>query len=121
MKTIGLIGGLTYVSTLEYYRLLNELANEQLGGSDTATIILYSVNFGEIRKYTEANDWDTIAKIICTAAKKLEDAGAHCIMIGANTMHKIADKVQESVTIPVIHVAEEVNKVAVIAPVQLSV
>jgi aspartate racemase len=72
MKTIGLIGGLTYVSTLEYYRLLNELVNEKAGGSEAAEIIMYSVNFGEIKKYTEAGDWVSISKIICVVAKTLE-------------------------------------------------
>lgn len=108
MKTIGLIGGLTYVSTLEYYRLLNEMVNEKAGGSEAAEIILYSVNFGVIKKYTEAGDWTSISKIICAVAKTLEQAGAGCIMIGANTMHKIADEVQASVGIPVIHIADAV-------------
>lgn len=106
MKTIGLIGGLTYVSSLEYYRFLNEMMNEKLGGSNAARMILYSVNFGDIRKYTEAKDWASISKIICDAAQRLEKAGADCIMIGANTMHMIADDVQASVNIPVIHLVK---------------
>ena len=105
MKPIGLIGGLTYVSTLEYYRYLNELANERLGGSESVDIILYSVNFGQIKKLTEAGDWKNIVKIICKAAKTIEDDGAACILIGANTMHKIADEIQAAINIPVIHIA----------------
>jgi aspartate racemase len=105
MKTIGLIGGLTWLSTLEYYRLLNEQVNQRVGGFDAASIILHSVNFGDIKKLTEAQDWDAIAQIICDAAKKIEIAGADCLLIGANTMHKIADKVQAVVHIPVIHIA----------------
>jgi aspartate racemase len=110
MKTIGLIGGISWLSTLDYYRLLNEMINEKLGGSEAGKIILYSVNFGEIKTLTEEGSWDKIAEIICNAAKKLESAGADCILIGANTMHKIANEVQEVVSIPVIHVAEEVAK-----------
>lgn len=111
MKTIGLIGGLTWLSSLDYYRLLNTIVNEKRGGVEAAKIILYSVNFGEIKVLTEQLKWDEIAVIICDAAKKTETAGADCILIGANTMHKIADKVQQAVTIPVIHIAEETAKV----------
>ena len=110
MKPIGLIGGLTYVSTLEYYRYLNELANEKLGGNESVEIIMYSVNFGEIKKLTEAGDWKNISLIICKAAQTIEADGAACLLIGANTMHKIADEVQAAVKIPVIHIAEAVAK-----------
>lgn len=110
MKPIGLIGGLTYVSTLEYYRYINELANERLGGSETVEIIMYSVNFGEIRKLTEAGDWKNISIIICKAAETIEADGAACLLIGANTMHKIADEIQAAIKIPVIHIAEAVAK-----------
>jgi len=110
MKPIGLIGGLTYVSTIEYYRYLNELANIKLGDADTAKIIMYSVNFGEIKDLTEAEDWDGIAAMMCDAAKKIEDAGAACLLLGANTMHKIANEVQATIKIPIIHVAKAVAK-----------
>lgn len=108
MKTIGLIGGLTWLSTLDYYRQLNEMVNERLGGVEAGQIIVYSVNFGEIKVLTEAGRWDEIARQISRVAKKLEQAGADCILIGANTMHKIADEIQAAVAIPVIHIAEEV-------------
>jgi aspartate racemase len=110
MKPIGLIGGLTYVSTIEYYRYLNELTNEKLGGAEAAVIIMYSVNFGEIKVITEAEDWDKIAILMIDAAKKIENAGAACLLLGANTMHKIADEVQAAIKIPVIHVAKAVAK-----------
>jgi len=110
MKPIGLIGGLTYVSTLEYYRYLNEITNERLGDAEAALIIMYSVNFGEIKTLTEADDWDKISVIMCDAAKKIEDAGAACLLLGANTMHKLADDVQAVINIPIIHVAEAVAK-----------
>ena len=110
MKSIGLIGGLTYVSTIEYYRYINELANEKLGGNETIEVIMYSVNFGEIKVLTEAGDWNKISNIICKVAQTIELAGASCLLIGANTMHKIADEVQAAIKIPVIHIAEAVAK-----------
>jgi len=110
MKSIGLIGGLTYVSTIEYYRYINELANEKLGGNETVDIIMYSVNFGEIKVLTEAGDWEKISVIICKVAQAIEQGGASCLLIGANTMHKIADEVQAAIKIPVIHIAEAVAK-----------
>ena len=105
MKTIGIIGGISWLSTAEYYKLLNQMVNERLGGVNAAKIIIYSVNFGEIKTLTEADDWDGIAAIMCEAARQLENAGADCLLIGANTMHKIADEIQAVVKIPVIHVA----------------
>ncbi|MEP7372480.1 MAG: aspartate/glutamate racemase family protein [Chitinophagaceae bacterium] len=106
MKTIGLIGGITWLSTLDYYRLLNEKINERLGGVEAGKIILYSVNFAEIKKLTEEGRWDVMTNMMTNAAKKLEQAGAECILIGANTMHKIANEIQKGITIPLIHVAE---------------
>lgn len=106
MKTMGIIGGLSWLSSIEYYRMLNEQVNGQLGGVHSAKIILYSVNFAEIKLLTEKGQWDEIAKIIGDIAKKLEQAGADCILIGANTMHKIADEIQQSINIPLIHIAE---------------
>lgn len=110
MKKIGLIGGLTWLSTLDYYRLLNQMVNEKLDGVASAEIYMYSVDFAVIKKLTVEEDWDAIAAIISSAAKKLETAGADCIIIGANTMHKIADIIQASIHIPLIHIAEETAK-----------
>lgn len=106
MKIIGLIGGLSWLSSIEYYRMLNEMVNERLGGVHAGKIIMYSVNFGEIKTLTEENRWDEIAKMIGVIAQKLEQAGADCILIGANTMHKIAGEIQQMINIPVIHIAE---------------
>src|SRR5688500_18384513 len=103
MKTIGLISGLSWLSTIDYYRLLNEMVNERLGGIEAGKIIIYSVNFGEIKTLTEADRWDDIERQMCEAACKLEAAGADCILIGANTMHRIADAIQASVSIPILH------------------
>ncbi len=108
MKTIGIIGGLTWHSTLDYYSLLNQLTNKKLGGNHAAKIFLYSVDFAEIEVLTKKQDWDAIAVIICKAAKTIETAGADCLLIGANTMHNIADQVQASINIPLIHIADAV-------------
>jgi aspartate racemase len=123
MKTIGFIGGLTWHSSIDYYRLMNEMVNEKLGGAHSCQMLMYSVEFGEIKRLTFAEDWDGIAKIISNIAVTLEKAGADCIVLGANTMHNIADKVQASVNIPLIHIAEatateilkhQINKVALL-------
>ena len=110
MKPIGLIGGLTYVSTIEYYRYLNQLSNEKLGDTETVEVVLHSVNFGEIKKFTDVDDWGNLLRIMRNAAIELEAAGAGCLLIGANTMHKIADEIQASINIPIIHIAEAVGK-----------
>lgn len=106
MKTIGLIGGLTWLSSIDYYRYVNQLVNERLGGAHSAQIILNSVNFGEIKELTLAGDWDSISRIIGTAAQKTEQAGADCILLGANTMHYIAEQVEQYITVPLIHIAD---------------
>jgi len=123
MKTIGIVGGMTWLSSIDYYRMLNEMVLEKTNGKDSAKIILYSVNFGEIKRLTEEDNWNGLANIVCDAAAKLEKAGADCILIGANTMHKIADIIQLSVNIPLIHISEitageiskqQLNKVALL-------
>ncbi len=106
MKTIGLIGGITWYSTLDYYRMLNEMVNKELGGVHAAKIILNSLEFGEIKTLTERLDWDGLARIMIESAKSIERAGGDCVMIGANTMHNIAGEVQAAINIPVIHIAD---------------
>lgn len=106
MKTIGIIGGISWLSSMEYYRLLNEEVNKRLGGVHAGKIILYSVNFAEIKKLTQEDRWDEMSKIISDVARALEKAGADCVLIGANTMHKIADEIQQNISIPIIHIAE---------------
>lgn len=108
MKTIGLIGGLTWHSTVDYYRALNEMVQEKLGGVHSAKIILNSVDFAEIKAPTLKEDWDAIAAIICKAATAIEAAGADCLVIGANTMHNIAHKVEPVISIPLIHIGDAV-------------
>jgi len=106
MKTIGLIGGTTWVSTIEYYRLLNEAVAEKLGGSNSAKIILYSINFAELQLSGNYVPWNNIAQILTDAAKKLQNAGADCILICANTLHIVADDVQRNINIPLIQLTE---------------
>lgn len=110
MKKIGLIGGITWVSTLDYYRLLNEMVNEKRGGSESAEILLHSLNFGPIKKFTEDGDWKSIEEIVTNSARTLEKAGAGCVLLGANTMHKIAPQVQAAINIPLINIASVAAK-----------
>jgi len=113
MKTIGLIGGLTWYSSIDYYRYINQKINERLGGDEAARIILNSVNYGKIKKLTQSGNWKAISTIICGLARDTEAAGADCLLIGANTMHHIADEVASAVNIPLIHVADVVAKAIV--------
>lgn len=108
MKTIGLIGGTTWHSTVDYYRIINETMNTRFNNNTSAKILLYSANYGEIFLLTQKLDWDGIAEIICSAAKKLETAGADCLLLCANTMHIVADRVKAVVNIPLIHIADVV-------------
>ena len=110
MKTIGLVGGTGWVSTLDYYRYFNELVFKQTNGDSTAEVIINSVNYPAIAKLTAAGKWDDITKIITNAALALQTAGAECILLGANTMHHIAPQVKAAINIPFIHIAEETGK-----------
>jgi len=110
MKTIGLIGGTTWLSTAVYYRLLNEKVNKELGGASAARLLLYSVNFEEFRELVNNPDSSQLVSFLCATARKLEGAGAECLAICANTPHKYADKIQESVNIPLIHIGEATGK-----------
>lgn len=105
MKTIGLIGGTTWHSTVEYYKIINETVNKKLGGKHSARCILYSIDFEEVMVKNWEN-WDEITKSFKNIAKKLEEAGAELIIICANTPHKIADKIEEQICIPLIHIAD---------------
>lgn len=110
MKTIGLVGGITWHSTLDYYRYINQEVNGRQGGDDSAKLILNSINYGEIKSLTHAGDWTGISSIIRRAAKATEAAGADCLLLGANTMHHIADEVAGSINIPLIHIADAAAK-----------
>ena len=106
MKTVGLIGGMSWESTIPYYRIINEYVKEKLGGLHSARIILYSVEFDEIEKCQSSGDWDRSAEILGDAAKKLELAGADFIVICTNTMHKVAPQIREKISVPIIHIAD---------------
>ncbi|MGB5105471.1 MAG: aspartate/glutamate racemase family protein [Candidatus Zixiibacteriota bacterium] len=106
MKTLGLIGGTTWVSTVDYYRLLNRMVNERLGGLNSGKILLYSVNFEEFRPPDTTEGWDSVTRRIIDIARTLEQGGAQGLVLCANTLHKIADRVQEKIGIPIIHIAE---------------
>ncbi len=106
MKTIGLLGGMSWESTVTYYQVINEIVNQELGGLHSAKILLYSVDFAEIEKCQADGDWDKSADILSAAAKNLEKAGADFIMICTNTMHKVAPQIQSKIGIPILHIAE---------------
>ncbi len=111
MKTIGIIGGTTWISTLDYYKLLNQKVNRKLGRNHSARILLYSVDFEDIIRFKAAGNEDALKKMMLDAANKLDYAGAECLLLGANTMHMLADFIQERISIPLIHIAEETAKV----------
>jgi aspartate racemase len=106
MKTIGLLGGMSWESTVSYYKEINEGVKETLGGLHSAKICLYSVDFNEIEKLQHEGCWDETAKILSQAAQSVEAGGADFLLICTNTMHKVADKIQSSISIPVVHIAD---------------
>lgn len=106
MKTIGLIGGMSWESTVTYYQIINETIQQELGGLHSAKILLYSVDFAEIEQCQATGNWEKSAEILSKAAKNLAFAGADFILICTNTMHKVAPQIQSHISIPVIHIAE---------------
>lgn len=106
MKTIGIIGGLTWLSTVEYYRLLNQKVNQRLGGIYSAKILMHSVEFDEVSRLQKAEQWDELTTMFIGIAQNLERGGADFLVIGANTMYKLADAVQAAINIPLIHIGE---------------
>ncbi|MBD1582549.1 aspartate/glutamate racemase family protein [Pseudoalteromonas sp. S16_S37] len=108
MKTIGLLGGMSWESTLSYYRLINEAVKAQLGGLNSAKLILHSVNFADIEVLQRAGDWHQCGQILGEAAHGLELAGAQCIVICTNTMHKVVEQITQHTSLPVLHVADVV-------------
>ncbi len=106
MKTIGLLGGMSWESTELYYRLINEGVKAKLGGLHSAKIALFSVDFQEIEQLQHNGDWKGAARILAEAAKRIEAAGADFLLICTNTMHKVADEVQAAINIPLLHLAD---------------
>lgn len=107
MRKIGLIGGISWVSTSDYYTLINKGINEKLGGLNFSECLIYSFNYADIKKNNDANDWDSTFNMLLKAAEVLKSGGAEAIVLCANTMHLIADKLQQAIGLPLIHIAEE--------------
>ena len=106
MKTIGLIGGMSWESTVSYYRIINETVKVHLGGLHSAKILLYSVDFDEIESCQSSGDWNKAAVLLADSAQRLEKGGADFIVICTNTMHKLVPQIQQCINIPVLHIAE---------------
>ena len=106
MKTIGLIGGMSWESTVTYYKIINETVKEKLGGLHSAKCILYSVDFQEIEECQANGNWEKSGEILGEAANNLEKAGADFIVICTNTMHKVINQIKEKISIPILHIAE---------------
>jgi aspartate racemase len=106
MKTIGLIGGMSWESSLEYYRVMNQAVKARLGGLHSARILMNSVDFAPLRELMCAGNWAGVGDALADAARTLEDAGAELMVIGTNTMHKVADRVAEAVSAPLVHIAD---------------
>jgi aspartate racemase len=106
MKTIGLIGGTGWVSTLEYYRLINEETNKRLGGHNAARCIIYSFNYADINECNLREDHEGVYKLVLDAALKLKNASADCIVLCANTLHQYVDRLIEEVNLPIVHIAD---------------
>ncbi|CDX49693.1 putative racemase [Mesorhizobium plurifarium] len=113
MKTLGLIGGMSWESTAIYYRLLNEIVRERLGGLHSAKLLLWSFDFAEIAERQHAGDWEGAGVLLVEAARRLEAGGAEGLVICTNTMHKLADQVQAAISIPLIHIADATGRAVV--------
>jgi aspartate racemase len=106
MKTIGLIGGMSWESTVPYYRLVNEGIKARLGGLHSAKVVLYSVDFHEIEQLQRDGDWDAAGDVLAEAARRLQAAGADLLVLCTNTMHKVAPQMEAAVSIPLLHIAD---------------
>ncbi|WP_342503948.1 aspartate/glutamate racemase family protein [Lysinibacillus sp. FSL L8-0126] len=106
MKTIGLIGGMSWESSAAYYRLMNEQVKQRLGGLHSAKCILYSVDFQQIEHFQAKGEWDKAGNVLAQAAQSLERAGADFVIICTNTMHKVIDIIEEAIIIPILHIAD---------------
>ncbi len=113
MKTIGLLGGMSWESTVGYYRAINEGVKNTLGGLHSAKIAMYSVDFEPIEKLQHSGDWKETARILSEAARSVESAGADFLLICTNTMHKVAPEIEQSIKIPLLHIADATAEVLV--------
>ena len=110
MKTIGLLGGMSWESTALYYKKINEEVKEQLGGLHSAKVVIYSVDFDEIEKLQHASKWEETASILSEAAQNIQNAQADFLVICTNTMHKVAPTIQDNIDIPILHIAQATGK-----------
>ena len=110
MKTLGLIGGISWVSTADYYKLINEGINKELGGINFAKCIIHSFNYADIVRNNNNNDWESTFIMLSEACENLQQSGAETILLCANTMHLLADRIEQKINIPVIHIATETAK-----------
>ncbi|KGJ89841.1 aspartate/glutamate racemase family protein [Colwellia psychrerythraea] len=113
MKTIGLLGGMSWESSVGYYRVINEAVKDSLGGLHSAKIVMYSVDFDPIEKLQHNSDWEGTAKILTEAAKRVQSAGADFLLICTNTMHKVAPQIEKAIDIPLLHIADATAEVIV--------
>ena len=110
MKIIGLIGGISWVSTADYYKLINQGVNEKMGDLNFSECLIYSFNYADIKRNNENNDWDSTFNMLLKGCQFLKQGGAEAIVLCANTMHFIADRLEEAIDLPVIHIATETAK-----------
>ncbi len=113
VKTIGIIGGVSWASSIEYYRLMNEMVRDRLGGVNSAQILMFSIEFGEFSKQermAEKGDWTLISQTILDGAQRLKQGGADFIVIASNTLNSLADTIEEKVGLPVLHIADATGK-----------
>jgi aspartate racemase len=106
VRTIGLLGGMSWESSIEYYRIVNERVRERLGGYHSAASVMYSFDFHEVEELQRAGDWDEAGRRLADAARRVEGAGAELLVLCTNTMHRLADRVQAAVEIPLVHIAD---------------
>lgn len=106
MKTIGLIGGMSWESTVEYYRIINQEVGRRRGGFHSAKILMASVDFGEIEFLMREGRWEEVGGLVGATARKLEDGGAAVILLCTNTVHKVADRIERAITVPFLHIAD---------------
>ncbi|MDX1690046.1 MAG: aspartate/glutamate racemase family protein [Acidimicrobiia bacterium] len=106
MRTIGLLGGMSWESSAEYYRIVNETVRDRLGGNHSARTVLWSVDFHDVETLQAAGAWDEAARLMVEAARRIEAAGADLLVICTNTMHRMADEVQAAIGIPILHIAD---------------
>ncbi len=106
MRTIGLLGGMSWESSIEYYRLVNELTRDRLGGMHSAPCVMWSLDFAQVEALQRAGDWDAAGELLARVARSVEQAGAELIVLCTNTMHRVAGAVQDAVSVPLLHIGD---------------